>query len=138
MAHAAYSLTKYLGIKDWLYRSINATVTAGASIDNPKFSSDVFIKFNGTGSYTYTFPPGTDLLTLSGYYSLQETLSINFTSKPKVADKFDVVSLPVGGEGFNGNRATILVHSTATILEDQQTSLQQIRQQLQNLRSINQ
>ena len=34
------------------------------------------IKINGTGSWTYTFLPGTDLLTLSGYYQLDEIPSI--------------------------------------------------------------
>jgi hypothetical protein len=129
-----HSLTKYLAIREWLFRAADAMILTGSSIDNPSFSADVIIKFSGTGSWTYTFPPGTDLLSLSGYYQLEEVLNINFTAKAKV-DKFQVVTLPVGGPGADHtNNARPVVPSTVTILEDQQSSLQQIRQQLQNLR----
>ena len=128
-------LTKHLSIREWLLRAVRAAQTSQASIDSPSFSADVTIKFNGAGSYTYTFPAATDLLSLSAYYSLQETLSINFTSKPKV-DK--LVTLPVGGVGTGSNQARSLMRSTVTILEDQQSSLQQIRQTLQNLKSVTQ
>jgi hypothetical protein len=128
-----HSLTKYFGIREWLYRSVDASALAGSAIDAPKFTADVYIKFNGSNSYTYTFPPGTDYLTLGGYYTLDEQLNITFTTKPKVVDKFSAVTLPRGGDDFAPNRAPI-VYSAVTILEDQQLSLQQIRQQLQNLR----
>ena len=97
----------------------------------------MFIKFNGTGSWTYTFPPGMDLLTFSGYYQLDEILNINFTAKTKV-DKFNVVTLPVGGPGRSDANQGHPFASAVTILEDQQSSLQQIRQQLQNLRPVTQ
>jgi hypothetical protein len=132
-----HALTKNLAIKDWLYRSVQATALAGSTIDNPKFSAQVVVKFNGTASYTYTFPPGTDLATLGGYYQLDETLNIVFTKKPAVVAKYDLVTLPEGGRGFIRNRAR-QVTSTISVLEDQQISLQQIRQQLQNLRPVGQ
>jgi hypothetical protein len=132
-----HALTKNLGVKDWLYRSVQATALAGSTIDNPKFTAQVVVKFNGTASYTYTFPPGTDLLTLGGYYQLDETLGIVFTKKPAVVAKYELVTLPAGGKGFNRNQARP-VASTISILEDQQISLQQIRQQLQNLRPVGQ
>jgi hypothetical protein len=130
-----HSLTKYLGIKDWLYRSVEASAVAASAIENPKFSADVFIKFSGTGTYTYTFPPGANLASLGGYDQLDEALNINFTAKPKVVEKFSVVSLPKGGKYFDPNNGHHTIQSTVTLFEDQQLSLQQIRQQLQNLRT---
>lgn len=127
-----HTLTQVLGIHDWLYRAIVASNETGASIDAPGFTAGVLIKFNGTGSWTYTFPPGTNLLSLSGYYQLEETLTITFINNPK-KDKIKVVSLPKGGEGFLPNRGRP-VASTFTLIQDQNASLQQIRQQLQNLR----
>lgn len=127
-----HTLTKVLGIHDWLYRAIVASNETGASIDAPGFTAGVLIKFNGTGSWTYTFPPGTNLLSLSGYYQLEETLTITFINNPK-KDRIKVVSLPKGGEGFLSNRGRP-VASTFTLIQDQNASLQQIRQQLQNLR----
>ena len=127
-----HTLTKGLGIHDWLFRAIDTSSVTGASIDAPGFTADVFIKFNGTGSWTYTFPPGTNLLSLSGFYQLEESLTITFIANPK-KDTFKVVSLPKGGDGFLTNRGTP-VASTFTLIQDQNASLQQIRQQLQNLR----
>lgn len=131
-APSYHTLTKHLGIQDWLFRAVDTTRVAGGSVDNPGFTADVFIKFNGTGSWTYTFPPGANLLTLSGYYQLEESLTITFTAKP-VKDTFKVVTLPRGGKGFGPNYASP-PPSTFSVLQDQSASLQQIRQQLQNLR----
>jgi hypothetical protein len=133
-----HALTKHLAIRDWLARSVEASDLAGSVVDNPNFTAQVVVKFGGAGSYTYTFPPGADLLSLSGYYQLDETLRIIFTKKPAVVAKFDVRTLPEGGKGFGPNRARQSVQGTLTILEDQQLSLQQIRQQLQNLRGVGQ
>lgn len=132
-----HSLTKHLGIRDWLYRAVAASALAGSKIDNPKFSAQVFMKFGGTGTYTYTFPPGTDLLSLSGYYQLDENLNINLTKKPEVAEKFTVVTLPEGQDvGFQKNKPT--PPATVTLFSDPQVTLEQIRQQLQNIRAISQ
>jgi hypothetical protein len=130
-----HSLTKHLGIRNWLYRAADAMILTDSSIDNPSFSADVTIKFSGTGSWTYTFPPGTDLLSLSGYYQLDEGLTITFTAKTKVS-VVKVVTLPVGGPGAPQNNGNAGAPSTTSIFEDQQSSLQQIRQQLQNLRAV--
>jgi hypothetical protein len=133
-----HALTKYLGIAEWLYRSVDASNLTASRVDNPKFTAQVFIKFGGTGTYTYTMPPGTDLLSLGGYYQLDETLSIVFTAKPKVAEKFEITTLPGMQDGLQPNRPQVPRTTTVTILEDQQISLQQIRQQLQNLRAVSQ
>lgn len=133
-----HSLTKTLGIANWLYRSVDASYLTASKIDNPKFSAQVFIKFGGSGSYTYSMPPGTDLLSLSGYAQLEENLNINFTVKPTPAKTFDVVTLPEIEDGLKLNRPKQPVLSTVTLFEDQNLSLQQIRQQLQNLRAVSQ
>jgi hypothetical protein len=127
-----HSLTKNIGIRDWLYRSVDATILTGASIDKPSFSSDVFIKFNGSASFTYTFPPGTDLLNLSGYYQLLETLSINLTAKTKVKELI-AVTLPVGGPGSPNNVGKALV-SVGAVTQEARSDLQQIEQAIKNLR----
>lgn len=128
-----HSLTKHLAIKDWLVRAVQATAVTSSKIDNPSFTAEVVIKFNGTGNWTYTFPPGTNLLSLSGYYQLDENLNITFTTKSKTVH---VVTLPVGGPGrSDANQGRTFV-SAVSILEDQQSSLQQIRQQFQNLRTV--
>ena len=127
-----HSLTKHLGIRLWLLRAIDAMSLTGSSIDNPNFTAQVVIKFNGTGSWTYTFPAGTDLLSLSGYYQLDESLNITFIAKPRV-DTIKVVTLPRGGPGSRENVAQPPA-STLSIIQDQNSTLQQIRQQLQNLR----
>jgi hypothetical protein len=45
-----HALTRTIGIKDWLYRAADAMNLTGSSIDKPSFTSEVFIKFNGSGS----------------------------------------------------------------------------------------
>jgi hypothetical protein len=127
-------LTEHLGIQSWLFRAADAMNLTHATVDSPSFTAEVTMKLAGSGSFTYTFPPGTDLLSLTGSYTLDESLNINFTAKPKVAKKFNIVSLPIGGEGFGPNKPRVPESTTITIFEDQQSTLQQIRQQLQNLR----
>jgi hypothetical protein len=130
-----HSLTKHLGIRNWLYRAVDAMILADAAIDNPSFSADVIIRFSGSGSWTYTFPGATNLLSLSGFYQLDESLNINFTAKAK-ATVIKAVTLPVGGPGAPQNNGSGQAPSIASVSEDQQSSLQQIRQQLQNLKAV--
>jgi hypothetical protein len=131
-----HALAQHLGIGDWLYRSVDAMDVAGSgSIDKPSYNSEIFIKFGGNGSYTYTFPPGIDLGTLAGYYQVDEQLNITFTAKPKVAH-FHVVTLPKGGKGFRPNRAPALVYSAAAIESTAaRADLSQIEQAIRNLQS---
>lgn len=128
-----HALTKYLGIQEWLHHSIAAMHRTGSRIDKPSFSSDVLIKFSGSSGYTYTAPPGADLLNLSGYYQLQETLNINLTAKPSV-EKIVAVTLPIGGPGSPKNAGRSLVTSTATISQEARSDLQQIEQAIRNQR----
>jgi len=67
-----------------------------ASLDNPTFTSEIFVKFTGSGSFTYNFPLGTDFGSLSGSYDLDETLTIGLTADPTKSVLF-VQTLPNGG-----------------------------------------
>ena len=53
---ALHSLSKKIGIEDWLIRSVEAAVETHSKIDKPSFSADVFMKFSGGAGYTYTSP----------------------------------------------------------------------------------
>jgi hypothetical protein len=129
---SAHSLTKKIGIEDWLIRSAEAAALTHSKIDKPSFSADVYMKFNGSGSYTYTFPGGTNLLGLSGYYQLQETLNVNLTAKT-ATKRIIATTLPPGGKGFNPNVGHA-VTSSVTVLQDTRSDLQQIEQAIRNNR----
>ena len=110
-----HSLTKTIGIQDWLVRAVDAAVISGSKIDKPNFSFEVNMKFAGSGSYTYTFPPGTDLVTLSGFYQLDEILNVNLIAKTPIV-KITAVTLPPNGKAFEP-RGTV-VPSVVNTLQD--------------------
>jgi len=129
---ALHSLSKKIGIEDWLIRSVEAATVTHSQIDKPSFSADVFMKFSGSGGYTYTFPAGTDLLGISGYYQLDETLNVNLTAKPSTKT-VTAVTLPLGGPGFDPNQGQA-VTSRVTTFQDTRSDLQQIEQAIRNNR----
>jgi hypothetical protein len=89
-----HSLAQHLGVGRWLFRSAETlSVASSLSADKPVYNSEVTIKFSANGSYTFTFPAGTDLASLSGSYSLDEQLNISMVP---IADKevIHVTSLP--------------------------------------------
>jgi hypothetical protein len=130
---ALHSLTKKIGIEDWLIRSVEAAVETHSQIDKPSFSADVFMKFSGSVGYTYTFPAGTDLAGLGGYYQLQQTLNVNLTAKTPTKT-ITATTLPPGGEGFMGNNGSVT--STVILTEQTNSSLQQIEQAIRNNRQF--
>jgi hypothetical protein len=93
-------LAQHLGVGQWLYRTVEAVnATPSGLIDKPSYTTDITIKFSGTGSYTYTFPHGTDFATLAGSYSLDEQLNILMTELTD--NKIVAVTLPSGDKnGF--------------------------------------
>jgi hypothetical protein len=125
-----HSLTKTIGIEKWLLRSVDAAVLSHSKIDKPSFSAEVFMKFNGSGSYTYNFPAlATDLATISGYYQLDEILNVNLIANPP-AVKISAVTLPSNGNAFasQGPAAPSVMFST----QQTNANLQQILQAIQN------
>jgi hypothetical protein len=128
-----HSLSKSIGIENWLIHSVDAAVVTNSSLDKPSFGKEVYTRWSGAGSYTYTFPPGTDLLTLSSYYQLDQVLNINIAAKA-ISTPLKATTLPAGGLGFGPNAPTGLVKSTVQILQDQRSDLQQIQQAISNLR----
>ena len=89
-------LAQHLGIGAWLNRSAAALLVAdSATADKPVYNTDITIKFSANGTYTYTFPPGTDIASFGGSYSVDEQLNI---SMAPIASKkpLKVTSLPVG------------------------------------------
>jgi hypothetical protein len=132
---AYHTLTRHLGIGQWLRRTVSAMdVSSTASIDKPSFTADISIKFTGGGSYTYAFPLGSDLASLSGNYSIDEKLEITMT-EIKETKTFSVVTLPTG-QIWNKKTAMVPTVARATAVEDAQSRLDliQIQQSLSNLR----
>jgi hypothetical protein len=106
-------LTRNLGIKQWLIRSVNAkknSLGGLGTLDKPTYSSEILIKYSGNGVFTYNFPFGTDFGSLSASYDTDETLSMALT---KTAKKSVIVvqTLPTGGQFGDGPPATIVIPS---------------------------
>jgi hypothetical protein len=92
-------LAQHLGIHKWLVRTVtekDRSVGGLASLETPTFTSEIFIKFTGSGTFTYNFPLGTDFASLSGTYDLDETLTIGLTPD-QVKSVLIVQTLPTGG-----------------------------------------
>ena len=88
------------------------------------------MKFNGNASYTYTFPTATDLVTMGGFYQLDEILNVNLVAKTPTV-RISAVTLPSNGKGFvtsQGPPAPSVMFST----QQTNASLQQILQAIQN------
>ena len=87
-------LARHLGVGEWLFRSAQAqTVSQSLSADKPVYNSEITITFSANGSYTYTFPPGTNLASFNGSYSLDEQLNISMAPIDDI-QKIVVNSLP--------------------------------------------
>ena len=128
-------LSQHLGIREWLSRSIDAMyVTGTAALDKPTYNSDITIKFSANGSYTYTFPAGTNLASLSGSYAVDEQLNITFAPLNETAP-FKVVTLPRGGKGFEPNNAGPPPSSTAVQDAQVRTDLIAIEQAIKRIPS---
>jgi hypothetical protein len=133
---AFHSLAHRLGVGAWLQRSVDAMyVTGSATLDKPTYNSEINIKFGANGSYTFTFPAGTNLAALSGSITVDEQLNITFA--PLTASKpFHVVSLPAGGPGFTKNNGQMGLSTTAVEAAQARTDVIQLEQAIRNLRVV--
>lgn len=130
---AYHALSEHLGVGEWLKRTIaakDAALGSLAKIDKPTYSSQIYVKFTGNGSFTYTFPLGTNFASASGSYDLDETLSIALTPDPP-KEVIRVQTLPSGGVFGVGKETVLLSRSNV----DPQARLDQIQleQTLRNL-----
>ena len=88
-------LAQHLGVGEWLYRTASAmAVAASATIDKPTYNTEINIKLSANGSYTFTFPPGTNLAAFGGSYTLDEQLNISMAPIAET-HRLSVTSLPV-------------------------------------------
>lgn len=87
-------LAQHLGVGRWLFRSAETLLVASSfSADKPNYNSEITIKLAANGSYTFTFPAGTDLATFGGSYVLDEQLNISMVALPD-EKKLTVTTLP--------------------------------------------
>lgn len=134
------ALAQHLGIREWLIRTARAEKQAVGSLtqlDKPTFSSEIYVKFTGSGNFTYNFPFGTDFAALSGSYDEDITFSIALTQDQKKGTTLVVQSLPTGGNFGNPSPQSITtqVNVGAQARLDSIEAQQQIVNQLKNINS---
>ncbi|MBR0867882.1 hypothetical protein ACFLEY_08565 [Bradyrhizobium sp. YCK136] len=133
----AHVLTEHLGIGEWLVRLVEAKDTAMGSLaklDSPTYSSQIFVKFSGNGSFTYTFPFGAAFGALSGSYDMDETLLITLSPDTTSSGTLVVQTLPVGGNFKDGpDRVTVISRVNAQEKLDNTTNQQSIINAIRNL-----
>jgi hypothetical protein len=120
-------LAQHLGVGRWLFRSADTLLVASSlSADKPNYNSQITIRLLANGSYTYTFPAGTDLASLGGSYSLDEQLNISMVP---IADRetLTVTSLP------NSQQYTRPVTSTVRVSPEVRQDLQGIETAIRQL-----
>jgi hypothetical protein len=110
-------LAQYLGVGEWLTRTAAAlSVAKSAGIDKPIYDTDITVKFSANGTYSFTFPPGTDIASFGGSYMVDEQLNI---SMAPIADKttLTVTSLPVGQQYSATGTSTVQLMSAQNRLD---------------------
>lgn len=126
-------LSAHLGLGDWLRRiAVALNVASSAKIDNPTYNTDITIKLTGGGSYTFTFPPGTNLASLGGSYSIDEQLNISMVPIADTPPPLKVVTLPVSKE-FQVTPVTTVQVEAAQTRQD----LSQIEQAIRSIKPQN-
>jgi hypothetical protein len=125
-----HALLAHLGIRDWLARTAATTeaddIGKLTKIDKPTYNSQIVIKMDGSGNFTYNFPLGTDFGGLMASYQSDQSLAIAFTPAPP--DQRPVKTLPEGAPYVSG-------HDDKSISPDAQSRLDllQLEQVLRNL-----
>jgi hypothetical protein len=130
-----HALAQHLGVGSWLRRTAAAiNIASTAEIDKPTFTSDITIKLAANGSYTFTFPPGTDLAAFGGSYTLDEQLLISMTALPPTPKPITVVTLPHGDNFGDPKRVTVEVPTTFAVESaKQRLDAIQLEQAIRNL-----
>jgi hypothetical protein len=106
------------------------SVASSLSADKPVYNSEITIRFSANGSYTYTFPPGTNLASFGGSYGLDEQLNISMAPIP---DKQTLVvnSLPSSPQYTKPVTSTVLIESPQIRLDLQgiETAIRKLQTQ---------
>ncbi|WMT76313.1 hypothetical protein [Bradyrhizobium sp. Ash2021] len=79
-----HALASNLGIYDWLSRTAAAAegdISKLTKIDKPSYNSQIVATWDGSGSFTYNQPFGTDFLGAMGSYKIDESVAILFTAE---------------------------------------------------------
>jgi hypothetical protein len=95
-----HALASQLGIHDWLNRTAAAAegpISKLTRIDKPTYNSQVIATWDGSGSFTYNYPFGTDFFGAYGQYKVDESVAIGFTAEPNPPTR-KVRTLPGGTE----------------------------------------
>lgn len=95
-----HALASQLGIYDWLKRTAAGSegpISKLTKVDKPTYNSQVVATWDGSGSFTYNYPFGTDFFGLMGSYKLDEAVAVAFTAEPNPPTR-KVRTLPGGTE----------------------------------------
>lgn len=133
---SAHALAQYLGVGSWLRRTAEAILVApSADVDKPSYNTDITIKFAANGSYTYTFPPGTNLASAGGSYTVDEQLNISMVAIDE-KKSISAVTLPSGTNFVDQTETSRLVSSTATPeVAKTRTDTMQLEQAIRSLKN---
>ena len=121
------ALARYLGIRDWLERTAAAAegdISKLTKLDKPTYNSEITITLDGSGSFTYNYPFGTDFLGAFGSYKLDEAVAVAFTAEPS-KKMVKVRTLPAGAEYSSVSASSPSVVSAAAQSRLDTLSLQQ-------------
>jgi len=114
-------LAQHLGVGRWLFRSAETlSVASSLSADKPNYNSEITIKLSANGSYTFTFPAGTDLANFGGSYSLDEQLNISMIAIPD-KETLTVTSLPNSDQQYTKPVTSTVVVVSPEVRQDLQS-----------------
>jgi hypothetical protein len=102
------ALAAQLGIYDWLKRTAAAAdgeMGKLTKLDKPTYNSEITATWDGAGSFTYSFPFGTDFLGAMGSYKIDEAVAVAFTAEPNPPPR-KIRTLPTGAPYASVNGET--------------------------------